>query len=82
MKETNRKWKITRSGKTQEMKKKTQEMEKRPQEMEKNRKWKKSHEMKKNTGNAAKEEFLRRTDEAAAWEEKFDLLGEHYRRYL
>ena len=34
------------------------------------------------TGNPAKEEFLRRTDEAAAWEEKFDLLGEHYRRYL
>ena len=38
--------------------------------------------MEKTTGNAAKEEFLRRTDEAAAWEEKFDLLGEHYRRYL
>ena len=43
---------------------------------------KKQEMVKKNTGNAAKEEFLRRTDEATAWEEKFDLLGEHYRRYL
>jgi len=32
-------------------------------------------------GNPAREEFLRRTDEAAAWEQKFDLLGEHYRRF-
>jgi len=32
-------------------------------------------------GNPAREEFLRRTDEAAKWEQKFDLLGEHYRRF-
>ena len=36
----------------------------------------------KDSGNPAREEFLRRTDEAAAWEQKFDLLGEHYRRWL
>ena len=53
------------------------------QEMENHKKWKNTgNEEEKTTGNAAKEEFLRRTDEAAAWEEKFDLLGEHYRRYL
>ena len=38
--------------------------------------------MRKDSGNPAREEFLRRTDEAAAWEQKFDLLGEHYRRWL
>ena len=34
------------------------------------------------SGNPAREEFLRRTDEAATWEQKFDLLGEHYRRFI
>ena len=34
------------------------------------------------SGNPAREEFLRRTDEAAKWEQKFDLLGEHYRRFI